>query len=48
MRFSDASVKTSGELRATGAFDYPNERATIAISGSVPFFEDEVLMREVG
>jgi hypothetical protein len=47
MRFSDASVKGAGELMATGAFDYPNERATIAVSGSFPFFGDEVLMREV-
>jgi hypothetical protein len=47
VRFSGASVKSAGEFNAVGAFDYPNERAAMTVSGSFPFFADEVVLKEV-
>lgn len=35
------AAKTDYTMQAAGAFDFPNERAAMTISGEVPFFADE-------
>jgi hypothetical protein len=46
-RLSGGSVKSAGEYNAVGAFDYPNKRAAMTVSGSFPFLAEEVVLKEV-
>jgi hypothetical protein len=46
MRFA-GSAKSADTLEAVGAFDYPNERAAITISGDFPFLGEKAVMKEV-
>lgn len=47
VRYLGPAMKSLGEMKASGAFDYPNERAAITVSGEFPFLGDEVDMKEV-
>jgi hypothetical protein len=47
VRYSGPSVKISDELKASGAFDYPNGRAAMTVSGPFPFLGDDVSLKEV-
>jgi hypothetical protein len=40
------SVKSAGELKAAGLFDYPNERGLMTVSGSFSPWGDEVTFEE--
>jgi LppX_LprAFG lipoprotein len=47
VRYPAPSMKTMGELKASGAFDYPNELAAMTVSGTFPFLGDDVDLKEV-
>jgi hypothetical protein len=47
VRYLGPAMKSLGEMKASGAFDYPNERAAITVSGEFPFLGDDVGMKEV-